>query len=148
MFVAGSLLTRPGQAQYGDLLLGAGTPYRWRTLTGWEDLPSLDSGSVPRSNAHGALPGPLLAQARTVSVDGLVVRAPNSTVGAVVGALNAATAPVEEERPSRYGWMSAAPCSPTHAPPAGRSPRPSATPWERSPAGHFSSRRATRAATA
>ncbi|WP_371652502.1 MULTISPECIES: phage distal tail protein [unclassified Streptomyces] len=97
--MAGSLLTRPGQAQYGDLLLGAGTPYRWRTLTGWEDLPSLDSGSVPRSNAHGALPGPLLAQARTVSVDGLVVRAPNSTVGAVVGALNAATAPVEEERP-------------------------------------------------
>ncbi|WHM36319.1 phage tail domain-containing protein [Streptomyces sp. BPTC-684] len=97
--MAGSLLTRPGQAQYGDLLLGADTPYRWRALTGWEDLPPLDSGSVPRSTAHGALPGSLLAQPRTISFDGLVVRAPNSTIGAVVGALNAATVPVEEERP-------------------------------------------------
>ncbi|MBC9714081.1 phage tail family protein [Streptomyces sp. TRM66268-LWL] len=95
----GSLLTRPGQVQYGELLLGAGTPYRWRTLTGWEDLPGLDSGTVPRSDTHGAFPGLLLAQARTITLEGLVVRAPRDRIGAVVGALGAALVPVEDERP-------------------------------------------------
>lgn len=95
----GSLITRPGQVQYGELLLGAGTPYRWRGITGWEELPALDSGTVPRSDAHGAFPGGLLAQARTIGLDGLVIRAPRASVGAVVGALNAGTVPVEDERP-------------------------------------------------
>lgn len=96
---AGDLITRPGQAQYGDLLLGAGTPYRWKTLTGWGDLPPLDSGTVNRSNAHGAYPGLLLAQSRTIGVDGLVVRAPRAQIGQVVGRLEAATAPRVDEIP-------------------------------------------------
>ncbi|MFE3586801.1 hypothetical protein ACFXOY_04675 [Streptomyces niveus] len=95
----GSLITRPGQVQYGELLLGAGTPYRWRGITGWEDTPSVDSGTVPRSDAHGAFPGGLLAQARTIGLDGLVIRAPRASVGAVVGALNASTVLVEDELP-------------------------------------------------
>ncbi|MEU0719044.1 hypothetical protein ABZ498_17935 [Streptomyces lavendulocolor] len=96
---AGALVTRPGHVQYGDLLLGPGTPYRWRTLTGWGDLPALDSGSVQRSDAHGAFPGLLLAQSRTVGVDGLVVRAPHAQVGEVVGQLEAATVPRVDEIP-------------------------------------------------
>ncbi|WP_432026830.1 phage distal tail protein [Streptomyces sp. 1222.5] len=100
----GDLITRPGQVQYGGLLLGAGTPYRWRGITGWEDLPALDSGTVARADAHGALPGRLLAQARTIGLDGLIIRAPRATVGAVVGALNAGTVPVEDERPL-VAWL-------------------------------------------
>lgn len=96
---AGDQVSRPGHIQYGDLLLGPGTPYGWRAVSGWEDLPALDSGSVARSDAHGAIPGPLLAQARTVSLDGLLVRAPRATVGAVVAALHARTVPVTDELP-------------------------------------------------
>ncbi|MCX4824251.1 phage tail family protein [Streptomyces sp. NBC_01142] len=102
--MVGSLVTRPGQVQYGELLLGAGTPYRWRGITGWEDLPALDSGTAVRSDAHGAFPGGLLAQARTIGLDGLVIRAPRASVGAVVGALNAGTVPVEDERPF-VAWL-------------------------------------------
>ncbi|MFK0069760.1 phage distal tail protein [Streptomyces sp. NPDC091046] len=96
---AGDRVTRPGHVQYGALLFGPGTPYRWKTLTGWEDLPSVDSGTVARSDAHGSFPGRLLAQARTIGLEGLMVRAPRDRIGAVVGALNAGTAIVEDERP-------------------------------------------------
>ncbi|MFF8095681.1 phage distal tail protein [Streptomyces sp. NPDC016675] len=96
---AGDRVTRPGHIQYGPLLLGPGTPYRWKTLTGWEELPGLDSGTVARSDAHGAFPGRLLAQARTIGLDNLMVRAPRARLGAVVGALNAGTQIVEDERP-------------------------------------------------
>ncbi|MEV6073955.1 hypothetical protein AB0L80_02390 [Streptomyces sp. NPDC052069] len=95
----GDRMTRPGHVQYGDLLLGPGTAYRWRNLAGWDDMPPLDSGTVPRSDTHGAFPGQLLAQARTITVEGLMVRAPRATIGAAVGALNAGTAPAVDERP-------------------------------------------------
>lgn len=100
----GDQVTRPGHVQYGDLLFGPGTPYRWQRITGWEDLPALDSGTVPRADAHGALPGTLLAQARTIGLDGLIVRAPRATIGAVVGALNRGTAPVVDELPF-VAWL-------------------------------------------
>ncbi|MFF9704090.1 phage distal tail protein [Streptomyces griseofuscus] len=95
----GALVTQPGHVQYGDLLLGPGTPYRWRTLTGWGDLPALDSGSVQRADSHGAFPGLLLAQSRTIGVDGLVVRAPAAQIGEVVGRLEAGTVPRVDEIP-------------------------------------------------
>lgn len=94
----GSLITRPGQIQYGDLLLGADTPYRWKTLTGWEELPSLDSSSALRPDGHGAYPGMLLAQTRTIGLD-LMVRARRDEIGRAVAALNAATVPRLDEVP-------------------------------------------------
>ncbi|CAL9296851.1 phage distal tail protein [Streptomyces sp. SudanB25_2051] len=97
---AGDRVTAPGHIQYGDeLLLGPGTPFRWRTLSGWEELPALDAGSVNRSDAHGSYPGRLLAQPRTITVDDMIVRAPASTIGATLRALNAATAVVDDELP-------------------------------------------------
>jgi len=101
---AGDLVSRPGHVQYGDFLLGPGTPYRWRELSGWEDLPALDSGTVPRSDAHGAFPGGLLAQPRRIGMDPLIIRAPRESVGEVVGALSAATVPVEDELPL-VAWL-------------------------------------------
>ncbi|MFE7782033.1 phage distal tail protein [Streptomyces nigrescens] len=95
----GDLITSPGQLQYGELLLGRGTPYRWKKLNGWGDLPGMDSGNVARSDAHGAYPGRLLAQTRTIGLDGLMVRAARSDIAAAVDALEGATAPVEDELP-------------------------------------------------
>ncbi|MEK9521463.1 phage tail family protein [Streptomyces venezuelae] len=94
----GSLITGPGQIQYGDLLLGRGTPYRWRALSGWEELPALDSSSALRPDAPGAYPGELLAQTRTIGLD-FMVRAPRDQLGGAVAALNAGTVPRSSEIP-------------------------------------------------
>ncbi|AFU62157.1 hypothetical protein SV1_17 [Streptomyces phage SV1] len=94
----GSLITGPGQAQYGDLLLGRGTPYRWRALSGWEELPALDTSSALRPDAHGAYPGVMLAQTRTIGLD-LMVRAPRDQIGGAVAALNSGTVPRLDEIP-------------------------------------------------
>ncbi|MFH9295618.1 phage distal tail protein [Streptomyces sp. NPDC017520] len=96
---AGDRLTSVGQIQYGDLLIGLGTPYTYKRLTGWGDLPALDSGTVPRAGSHGAYPGQLLAQSRTIGLDGLMVRAPRAHIGAVVEELETATVPVDVELP-------------------------------------------------
>ncbi|RMB83643.1 phage distal tail protein [Streptomyces shenzhenensis] len=101
---AGALVTRPGHVQFGDLLLGPGTPYRWKSLTGWEELPGLDSGTVLRADAHGAIPGRLLAQARTIGLDGLMVRAPRDSIGATIATLNRATVPADTEVPF-VAWL-------------------------------------------
>lgn len=95
----GDQVTAPGHAQLGELLLGRGTPYRWRSLSGWEDLPALDSGSTPRSDAHGAILGRLLAQSRVVAVEGILIRARRGTIGDVVQQLGAATAVTDNEIP-------------------------------------------------
>ena len=89
----------PGQLRYGELLLGTGTPYRWRKLTGWEELPELDSGNVPRPAAHGAWTGRLLSQTRTITLDEMIVRAPVAQLGAVIETLTMGTALVEDELP-------------------------------------------------
>lgn len=99
---AGDLLTAPGQVQYGDLLIGRGTPYTYKKLSGWSELPALDSGTVPRAGAHGAYPGQLLAQSRIIGLDGLMVRAPRASIGAAVDVLEAGLVPVVDELPLAY----------------------------------------------
>ncbi|ARF56005.1 phage distal tail protein [Streptomyces gilvosporeus] len=89
----------PGQIRYGELLLGAGTPYQWRKLKGWETLPPQDSGNVPRSGDHGAHLGRLLAQTRTIGLDEVIVRAEAYRFGAVVEALNDGTPLAIDEQP-------------------------------------------------
>ncbi|WP_030383613.1 phage tail family protein [Streptomyces sp. NRRL S-241] len=96
---AGDRVTAPGHVQFGELLLGPHTTYRWKNLTGWEDSPGLDSGTVTRSDAHGAYPGRLLAQPRTITLDDIVIRTEPRRMGAAVRALRAATALREDEQP-------------------------------------------------
>lgn len=88
-----------GQLRYGELLIGAGTPYKWRKLEGWEELPELDNGSVPRPSAHGSFLGRLLSQTRTVALGEVIVRTPVEQLGLVVETLNAGTPLVEDEQP-------------------------------------------------
>ncbi|MCX5607034.1 phage tail family protein [Streptomyces sp. NBC_00047] len=97
---AGDRVAVAGHVQFGDeLLLGPGTAYRWRTLTGWEDSPGVDSGTVARSDAHGAYPGRLLAQPRTITLDDMVIRTEPRRMGAAVRTLRAATALRDDEQP-------------------------------------------------
>ncbi|MDN3056176.1 phage tail family protein [Streptomyces sp. SRF1] len=95
----GDQVTAAGHVQLGELLLGRGTPYRWRSLTGWEDLPALDSGSTPRPAAHGDILGRLLAQSRVVTLDDIVIRARPAELGRVVQQLGDATAVRDDEIP-------------------------------------------------
>ncbi|MFE1378679.1 hypothetical protein ACFW6S_07015 [Streptomyces sp. NPDC058740] len=95
----GDLVTLPGHVQIGDLLLGPRTGYGWQTLTGWEETPAYDSGTVNRSDAHGAYPGRLLAQPRTITLDGVVIRTDPGRMGAAVRALSAATTLRDDEQP-------------------------------------------------
>lgn len=53
----GSLITAPGQLQYGDVLMGAGTSAGWRDLVGWRDSPEAQAADTDRPQAHGAYPG-------------------------------------------------------------------------------------------
>lgn len=89
----GSLITRDGQIQWAGLLMGPGTPYEIdRTgLTGWDDLPALDTGDIPRPDQHGAWPGARWAQPRLVGTT--VWLLPPSTADArqVTAAFRAAT---------------------------------------------------------
>jgi hypothetical protein len=95
----GDLVALPGHVQFGDeLLLGPRTAYGWQSLTGWEDSPGYDSGTVARADAHGAYPGRLLAEARTITLDGVVIRTDPGRMGAAVRALSAATALREDEQ--------------------------------------------------
>ncbi|WP_439676005.1 phage distal tail protein [Embleya sp. MST-111070] len=96
---AGDEATRPGHVQFGDLLLGPGTPYGWREVSGWEELPALDSGTVTRADAHGAYPGSLLAQPRTITFDGVTIRTEPGAMGAATAVLRRATAVRETELP-------------------------------------------------
>jgi hypothetical protein len=80
-----------GQITYAGLTLGAGTPYRITAVSGWQDMPGLDSGNVPRAGQPGSYAGDLLAQTRIVEVD-LTIRAGAGSISDAVAALRAATA--------------------------------------------------------
>lgn len=73
----GDLIVLPRQVEFGGLLLGAGTPYRWKELVGWDDMPGLDLSDAPRPNDHGDFAGTGLYQSRlpflTLAVHGSTV---------------------------------------------------------------------------
>ena len=87
--------SRPGHLQYGDFLLGPGTPWRWEEMEGWEDTPGLDSGTVLKSSDHGAWPGTYYAQVRTVTAT-MIVRSEPGQMNGTLRQLSAAT-PIDAE---------------------------------------------------
>ncbi len=88
---AGDLITTDGQIEWGGVLLGSGTAYRWLELTGLEDLPGIDSGNVSRPARHGSWPGIAYAQERTITWSSQVSTEPID-FGTAVRALRQATA--------------------------------------------------------
>ncbi|TDD90770.1 phage distal tail protein [Actinomadura rubrisoli] len=92
----GALITRDGQIEWAGTLLGSGTPYRWLELTGWEDTPGLDSGSVLRPDRHGAWPGRQLAQERVITWSARISAPSPAEFGGLVTALRRATALLDD----------------------------------------------------
>ncbi|WP_224280655.1 phage tail domain-containing protein [Streptomyces sp. LS1784] len=96
--MAGELITADRQIEWAGLLLGDGTVYAVAEVPGWEDLPSLDSGSAPRAQQIGSRPGQLLAQSRAISCT-IRVTADSDDWPAVRAALLAATTVRQDEQP-------------------------------------------------
>lgn len=69
---AGDLLSEDGQIEWRGLLLGAGTPYRLRSLQGWSDLPEVRDSDVELATGHGYQPGRLLLGRRTITFEFLL----------------------------------------------------------------------------
>ncbi|GHG76420.1 phage distal tail protein [Streptomyces griseocarneus] len=90
----GSLITLDGQIQWAGLLFGPGTEYGIADsgLTGWADLPALDSGDVLRPDQHGAWPGAQWSQARTVTAPVWLLPERPEQAAAVARRFRAATA--------------------------------------------------------
>lgn len=65
----GDLIDRPRQIEWNGLLMGAGTPYRWVKLTGWDSLPGVDLGDAPRPHGHGDMTGPGWYSSRLVDLE-------------------------------------------------------------------------------
>lgn len=63
----GGQVERPGQLQYGSMLLGGGSSARWRELVGWRSLPSAQASDSPRPQAHGAYPGDVFGDSLVVT---------------------------------------------------------------------------------
>lgn len=86
MSLPGDLIVRDDQVEWGGLLLGADTAYRYTELTGWEDLPGIDLGDVDRPEDHGSWPGEPFAGERVVTMTGFIC-VPGDYAG--LGAANA-----------------------------------------------------------
>lgn len=96
--MAGELITRDQQVEWAGQLWGDGTDVQVTQLTGWDSLPSLDSGTVPRAQQHGAYLGRLLAQSRVITADLQMTTWPD-TYPAARRALLAATTLAQDEQP-------------------------------------------------
>ncbi|EPH44704.1 hypothetical protein STRAU_2262 [Streptomyces aurantiacus JA 4570] len=98
----GALITVDGQVQWAELLIGPGTAY-WvaaEGLTGWEELPGLESSDANRPAGHGGWPGTQWAQPRAVTAQVWFAPDPDGGPEAALAALRelrAATAVRDEE---------------------------------------------------
>jgi hypothetical protein len=66
----GDLITEAVQLEWAQtLLVGDGTEFFVSDLQGWDEMPPIDSGNVPRAGRHGSWAGRAYAQERTVTVE-------------------------------------------------------------------------------
>lgn len=72
----GSLITGDGQLEYNDYLLGDDEITFMTSLTGWEDLPPIDSSNTPRPASHGAWVGKKLVGQRILTWTGVFAAPP------------------------------------------------------------------------
>ncbi|MFF0389682.1 phage tail protein [Kitasatospora sp. NPDC004615] len=96
--LAGELITRDLQIEWAGQLWGDGTLVQVAKVDGWDTLPAVDSGTVPRAQQHGSYLGRLLSQSRIITADMQVTAWP-ADFPAVRRALLAATALVQNEQP-------------------------------------------------
>jgi hypothetical protein len=68
--MAGELITGDGQLEFNGYLLGDDVTTFMTSLTGWEDLPPIDSSNTVKPASHGAWPGKKLANQRILTWNG------------------------------------------------------------------------------
>ncbi|QTZ93655.1 phage tail family protein [Streptomyces auratus AGR0001] len=85
--------------QWGGLLLGETTSYVGVQLTGWDDLPDIENGTVAMPTQHGAWPGPLLAGARSLTWDFRILPARRQDFPLLLDQLRRVTGIRQEEQP-------------------------------------------------
>jgi len=83
----GDLLTDPRQIEFNGLLMGSGTPYRWKELTGWDDMPGIDLSDSARPNTDGDYPGMGLYQARLPALTMQVMAGDNEVMESLLNLL-------------------------------------------------------------
>lgn len=66
----GSLITGDGQLEYNEYVLGDDSITFLEEITGWEDLPPIDSSNTLRPSSHGAWVGKKLAGQRILTWKG------------------------------------------------------------------------------
>lgn len=71
--VAGDLLTRPYQYEFRTLLFGSGTDFITEKVSGLHGMPGVTDSDINRSADHGAFPGVLLMNKRTLAFDMKIV---------------------------------------------------------------------------
>lgn len=68
--MAGDTISDNGQLEFNGYLLGDDNTTFMDEITGWDDLPGVDSGNTPRSNYHGAWVGKKLSNQRIITWSG------------------------------------------------------------------------------
>lgn len=68
----GSLITGDGQLEFNDYLFGDDEITFMTSITGWEDLPSVDSSNTLRPASHGAWVGKKLVGQRIITWTGVL----------------------------------------------------------------------------
>ncbi|WP_406296178.1 phage tail family protein [Embleya sp. NBC_00888] len=96
----GSLITAEGQVQWGELLIGPGTPLHLAAegLTGWFDLPELDSSDAPRPWQHGSWTGARWAQPRVIGASVWLLGEDRDDTARALDLFARATAPGRDEQ--------------------------------------------------
>lgn len=85
---AGDLITQDWQIEYRSTLLGFGSPFRWRNLAGWLELPGMRLSDQARPFRHGAYQGALLADERIITYDFLIDPGQDRTGASYTAAVN------------------------------------------------------------
>lgn len=67
--VPGGLITEDTQIEWRGVLMGSGSFFGYKRLTGWEDMAGLSSSSSPKPRSHGENPGTLLMNDKIVSFE-------------------------------------------------------------------------------
>jgi hypothetical protein len=81
------------QVQLGSLVMGAGTPYGLKTLTGLDELPDIRPMDYPRAASHGDFSGLDTASGRTIGMEFDVTATPDVTFADAKTALRSVMVP-------------------------------------------------------
>lgn len=74
----GSLITQDGQLEYNNYVLGDDVTTYLEEITGWEDLPPVDSSNTLKPASHGAWVGKKLAGQRIITWRGRFAATPSN----------------------------------------------------------------------